>query len=164
MGLGSTGVSDVDELGCVRAGLGGRFDLMLELHVMKFKQAMQSADKDYWIRAINKELEQMHKHKVWHVPKDAKVLTSTWAMKKTSNGKFQVHINARGYEQVDGIHYDIDTTGAPVVNEMTICIVFTLMVMADWNAEVVDIQGAFLHGEFEEGTKLDMEVPEGFEK
>ena len=164
MGLGSAGVSDVDELGCVGAGLGGRFDHMLELHVMKFKQAMQLAAKDHWIKAINKELERMYKHKVWHIPKDAKVLTSTWAMKKTNNGKFQARIKSRGYEQVDRIHYDADTTAALVVNEMTICIVFTLMVMAVWYAEVVDVQGAFLHGEFEEGTELYMEVPEGFEK
>ena len=88
----------------------------------------------------------------------------TWVMKKKSNGTFQERVNARGYEQIEGIHYDADTTAAPVVNEMTICIVFTLMVMADWYVEVVKVRGAFLHGEFKEGTKLYMEVPEGFEK
>ena len=55
-----------------------------------------------------------------------------------------------------------DTMAAPVVNEMTICIVLTLMVMANLYAEVVDMKGAFLHGKLEEGTKLYMEVPEGF--
>ena len=96
--------------------------------------------------------------------KGAKVLTSTWAIKKKSNGKFRAHVNARGYEQIKGIHYDADMTAAPVVNKMTICIVFTLIVMADWYAEVVNVRGAFLRGKFEEGTKLYMEVPEGFEK
>ena len=38
------------------------------------------------------------------------------------------------------------------------------MVMANWYAEVVDMRGVFLHGKFEEGTKLYMEVLEGFEK
>ena len=97
------------------------------------------------------------------MPKDAKVLTSTWAMKKKSNGKFRARVNARGYEQVDGIHYDADSTAALVVNEITIRMVFVLMVMAGWYAEVVDVRGAFLHGKFEEGTRLYMEVPEGFE-
>ena len=38
------------------------------------------------------------------------------------------------------------------------------MVMADWYVEVVNVKGAFLHGEFKEGTKVYMEVLEGFEK
>ena len=68
----------------------------------------------------------MKKHKVLEavkqedVPADAKVLTSTWAMKKKSNGKFQARVNARGYEQVDVIHYDADSMVAPVVNKITI--------------------------------------------
>jgi len=85
-------------------------------------------------------------------------------MKKKSNGKFRARVNARGYEQIDGEHYDADSTAAPVVNEITIRLVFTLMVMAGWYAEVVDVRGAFLHGEFDEETRLFMEVPEGFEK
>ena len=84
------------------------------------------------------------------MPKEAKVLTSTWVMKKKSNGTFRARVNARGYEQIEGIHYDVDTTA--------------LMVMADWYAEVVDMRGVFLHGKFKEGTKMYMEVPEGFEK
>lgn len=37
-------------------------------------------------------------------------------------------------------------------------------IIAGWYAEVVYIQGAFLHGELDEGMKLYMEVPECFEK
>lgn len=58
------------------------------------------------------------------MPADAKVLTSTWAMKEKRNGKFLVLVNAQGYKQVDGMHYDADSTAAPVVNEITICVVF----------------------------------------
>ena len=169
-GLGSAGISNMDELGCVGAGLGGGFDHTSELHVMKFKQAMRLTDKEQWMKAVDVEHERMCKHKVWklvdqaEVPEEAKVLTSTWVMKKKSNGTFQAHVNARGYEQIEGIHYDADMTAAPVVNKMTIHIVFTLMVMADWYAEVVTMRGAFLHGEFKERMKLYMEVPEGFEK
>ena len=53
MGLGSTGVSNVDKLGCVGAGLGGGFDHMLEMHVMKFKQAMRLVEKDQWMKAVD---------------------------------------------------------------------------------------------------------------
>jgi hypothetical protein len=36
--------------------------------------------------------------------------------------------------------------------------------MASWYGELIDVNGAFLHGDFEEGKTLHMEVPEGFEK
>ena len=65
MGLGSTRISNVDELGCVGAGLGGGFNHTSELHVMKFKQAMRLTDKEQWMKAINEVHERMRKHKVW---------------------------------------------------------------------------------------------------
>ena len=37
------------------------------------------------------------------------------------------------------------------------------MLMAGWAGEVLDIQGAFLHGLFEDNEELYMEIPEGFE-
>jgi hypothetical protein len=40
----------------------------------------------------------------------------------------------------------------------------TLMIMADMLAHVVDVKGAFLHGEFEDGEVIHMKVPQGFEK
>jgi hypothetical protein len=57
----------------------------------------------------------MVKNQAWRavpkkdVPKNAKVMSSTWATKKKSNGTYLARLNARGYEQVDGIHYDSST-------------------------------------------------------
>jgi Reverse transcriptase (RNA-dependent DNA polymerase) len=73
-------------------------------------------------------------------------------------------LNARGYEQVDGEHYDEDAKAAPVVSEATIHIVLILIIMAGWCAEVLDVKGAFLHGTFEKGRQVYMEVPQGFER
>jgi hypothetical protein len=39
-----------------------------------------------------------------------------------------------------------------------------LMIMADILAHVVDVKGAFLHGQFEDGEVIHMKVPQGFEK
>jgi hypothetical protein len=161
---------DDDEYGLVGAGLGGGFDVTTELHVMKYKQAMKSDDKDAWMKAVDEEHQRMKDHQVWEaVPKDKvevgrKVLTSTWAMKKKANGKFRARLNARGYEQVDGVHYDEDTKSAPVTNDTTIRIVFTLLALAGWYAHVVDVQGAFLNGRFADEEVLFMEIPEGFER
>jgi hypothetical protein len=38
------------------------------------------------------------------------------------------------------------------------------MMMAGWVGEILNVQGAFLHGEFDKGEEIHMEVPQGFEK
>jgi hypothetical protein len=50
-------------------------------------------------------------------------------MKKKANGKFRARLNAQGYEQIDGIHYDKDTKSSPVVSETTILVIFVLMLL-----------------------------------
>jgi hypothetical protein len=92
---------------------------------MKYKQATKSEDKDAWMDEGGRQRgQQMIHHQVWEaVPKDKvevgrKVLTSTWAMKKKANGNFPARLNAQGYEQVDGVHYDEDIKLAPVTNTM----------------------------------------------
>ena len=84
-------------------------------------------------------------------------------MKKKSNGTFRARLNARGYEQVDGEHYDGDSISSRVANEVSIRVVLTLMVMGSWYAEILDVKGAFLHGEFEDEESIYMKKPEGFE-
>ena len=86
-------------------------------------------------------------------------------MKKKANGKYRARLNARGFEQQDRIHYDSTSTAAPVVSEVTIRVMLTIVVMCDWAARLVDVQGAFLLGEFEEkDEKVYIEVPKGFEE
>jgi hypothetical protein len=85
-------------------------------------------------------------------------------MKKKSNGTYRARLNARGYEQVDGEHYQSHSISSPVSNEVTIRIVFTLMLMAGWVGELLDLKGAFLHGDFEDEKDVYLKVPEGFEQ
>ena len=104
-----------------------------ELHVMKFKDAMASADRDKQKLAIKEEHERIVKNNVWtpvkltNLPFDSKLLTTTWAMKKKANGQFRARITARGFLQEDGIHYFSHSTSAPVANELTIKTVLTLL-------------------------------------
>ena len=111
----------------------------------------------------------MISNRVWiPVNRDAvdgkKILTSTWVMKKKANGRLREKLNARGYEQEQGVHYKMNEIAAPVVNETTIKVLFVLMLLANWTAHIVDVQGAFLKGRFHNDEQLYMEVPEGFEK
>jgi hypothetical protein len=119
--------------------------------------------------AVFEEHERMVNNKVWravpknYVPKNAKVMYSTWAMKKNSNGTYCARLNARGYKQVDGIHYDTSNISSPVTNDATIRIIMVLMIIFKWSAKVVDVKGAFLCGSLKDGEEIFMEVQEGFE-
>ncbi len=78
-----------------------------------------------------------------------------------SNGVLCGRINVRGFKQVEGQHYDNTTISLPVTNAATIRIVLTLMVMSGMIAHVVNVKGAFLHGDFENGKNIHMKIPRG---
>jgi hypothetical protein len=154
----------------VGAGVGGGFDHTTELHVVKYRDAMASGDATQWSRAVEEEHDRMVDNEVWSpvhkedIPPNAKVLTSTWAMKKKSNGKYRARLNCRGYEQIPGVHYDESSIASPVVSFITIRIVLVLMLMARWGGEILDVRGAFLKGTFGSGETLYMHVPEGMKQ
>ena len=141
---------DPVELACVGTGLGGRFKNTLVFHVMNYKAAMKTADKPKWYLAVNEEHKQMIKMEVWEVvprnkvPKDAKVISTTWAMKPKSNGTFRARVNSWGLMQVSGEHYNADSISSPVTNEATTRVVLVLSLIFSWTNELVDVKGAYL--------------------
>jgi hypothetical protein len=74
-----------------------------------------------------------------------------------------VSIYAISYKQVDDVHCNSANILVPVMNDVIICIVLVIMLMANWCGKLLDIKGAFLHGDFEDGKKVYMEVPERFD-
>ena len=84
-------------------------------------------------------------------------------MKKKSNGVLRARLNMRGFEQQDGYHYDSLSVASPVTNDVTVKVCLTLMLLAGWIAQLVDVHSAFLNGEFDNNEKLYTEVPQGFE-
>ena len=101
----------------------------------------------------------MKKYSVWtpvklqDLPEGTKVLISTWAMKKKANGTHRARVVARGFEQIEGVHYDGASIAAPVTNDMSIRIIMVLALMAGWASKIVDMKSAFLRGEFEDGAE-----------
>ncbi len=77
------------EFGCAGAGLGGGFINTSELHVMKYNQAMATPEAKQWEESVEQEHKRMTDYNVWKavlrstIPEGAKVLTSTWAIKKS---------------------------------------------------------------------------------
>jgi hypothetical protein len=99
------------EMLCIGAGIGEGILHTGELHVLNYKNAMAGDDCENWKKAIDKEHERMIENKariprkLKELPKNAKLLTTTWAMKKKTNGQYRARITARGFLQEDGIHY-----------------------------------------------------------
>ena len=155
------------EIAALGAGIGGRFENTQELHVMKFNEAMSKDGKPEWEKAVNEEHERYVKDEVFKpvkikdVPKDTKVITTTWSMKKKSNGTYRAHMNMRGYEQKLGEHYNASSISSPVTNDVTISIMLVLMLMAGWYARMVDVKGTFLHGEFDNNEVIYFKVLQG---
>ena len=131
------------ELKLVGANLGGGFENTIELRTMKYGEAMASEDKDNWEEAVYEEKSNFDKYKVFKsipiedVPIYAKILTSTWSMKKTENGKFRARLTARGFEQVEGGHYSENEISSPVVNSIVVQICLILCIMEAWQAWII---------------------------
>ena len=115
---------------------------------MKYKKAMATDNASEWQKAVDEKHTRMVDSGAWvavpidKVPPGEKILTSTWAMKRKSSGVYRARLNARGFGQVDGIHYKEDNKAAPVINDTTFHILLILMMMAGWYAEVLDVKGA----------------------
>jgi hypothetical protein len=88
---------DPEELICIGEALVGGFQNTQKLHAKKYKEAIKGPDKHNWENVVFEEHERMVKNQVWRaVPKkdvhnNEKVMTSTWAMKKKSNGN-DIHL------------------------------------------------------------------------
>jgi len=76
------------EYACVGAGIGGGFQNTKKLHVMKYKEAMNTPDKIKWEGAVMKVYGVWTPVRLQDLPEGTKVLTSTWAMKKKSEGQW----------------------------------------------------------------------------
>jgi hypothetical protein len=137
---------------------------------MNFKEAVNGPDGKHWKAEVETEYQGMLTNKVLKVvlqkdlPSGTKLINSIWVMKKKSNSMLHGQMNAIGFKQVEGQHYNNTTINSPVTNSATIRIRLTLMIMASMLAHVADVKGAFLHGEFEDGETIHMKVPQGFEK
>ena len=73
-------------------GLGGGFENSAELHVMNYKTAMNTGDKEKCYLSVEEEDDRMNEclgsGEKNQVADEAKVISSTWAMKKKVNGTF----------------------------------------------------------------------------
>ena len=55
----------IKEFACIVEGIGGGYKNTKELHVMKYKKAVEVDDKDDWEAEVEEERKNMEKYDVW---------------------------------------------------------------------------------------------------
>ena len=106
----------------------------------------------------------MEKNNVWKVtskqkvPSDRRVLGTKWVFKVKKNGVFMARLVAQGYAQIPGI--DHKDNFSPVIYKTTFRLILVLWATYNWEAEIIDIETAFLYGDLEE--EIYLRVPERY--
>jgi hypothetical protein len=120
---------------------------------------------------VDKEHGQMVKNDVWNIIPKASVLLKTkifkslWAIQCKADGTMCAQYNAKSCSEVAGQHYDADSISSPVINTFSIYIAFTIILMCGFMGWAVDVNGAFLLGEFKKGhSEMYMNIPKRMEK
>ena len=115
---------------------------------MYFDQTISQPDRNQFIQAIVKEVNDHIDHKHWRlihiseVPEDQKVLPSVWSMKRKRDiktqevRKWKARLNVHGGKQIHGVNYW--ETFAPVVTWITIRLLLILTVLNNWKSRQID--------------------------
>lgn len=134
-----------------------------------YREAMQSKERDRWLRAMIEEIDSLIKNGTWILVDKVdgrKIVSCKWIFKKkiesADNDKirFKARLVARGFTQEHGIDYN--EVFSPVVKHASIRILLAVVAKLDWELEQLDVRTAFLHGDLEE--TIYMQQPEGFIK
>ena len=134
-----------------------------------YREAMQSKERDRWLKAMIEEIESLIKNGTWILVDKVdgrKIVSCKWIFKKkiesADNDKirFKARLVARGFTHEHGI--DFNEVFSPVVKHASIRILLAVVAKLDWELEQLDVKTAFLHGDLEE--TIYMQQPEGFIK
>lgn len=96
---------------------------------------------------------------VWRVIKRASIqrgrrlVKLKWVFNVKRTGLFKVRLIACGYSQVLGV--DFTESHAPVINDVSWCILIIAMFVWKLNAKIIDVLTAFLHGDLEEDIYME---------
>ncbi|CAJ1959428.1 unnamed protein product [Cylindrotheca closterium] len=95
------------------------------------------------------------------LPYGRRCIKCKWVFKIKRNGVFRSRLVACGYSQIPGV--DFTEHFAPVINDITWRILLVAMMIWKLDAWLIDVETAFLHGEFDEGEQIFMNLPVGYD-
>jgi hypothetical protein len=138
---------------------------------MYFHEAIRQPDREDFIKAIIKEINDHINRKHWilvlreKVPKGTKILDSVWAMKRKRDlvtrevYKHKARLNVHGGQQQFGVNYF--ETYSPVVTWFSLRTTLTLSLLYDWHTRQIDFILAYPQAPIE--FDMYMELPKGIE-
>ena len=114
---------------------------------MHLHEALQQADRNDFIKAMKKELQDHITRKHWmviplkNVPKHKKAIPMVWSMKRKRNPlgeiiKWKARLCAGGHRSIEFVDYW--STYSPVVSWQTIRLVLILALIKNWHIRAVD--------------------------
>jgi hypothetical protein len=119
---------------------------MIGSPVLTVNEAMKLSDWNHYEEAINAELQNMTKHKVWDINKNPNarpVVKLKIILKRKSNGKYKGRLVAQGFSQVPG--RDFDETYSPVVLHQSVMLLIALAAKLHLHLSNFDVEGAYLN-------------------
>ncbi|GKA51263.1 retrotransposon protein, putative, ty1-copia subclass [Tanacetum coccineum] len=134
-----------------------------------FQEAINSSEKDEWVRAMKEEMSSLKKNHTWELvdqPPGQKLISCKWLYKikegieGVQKPRYKARVVARGFTQRAGIDYN--EVFSPVVRHTSIRVILSLTACEDYELEQLDVKTAFLHGNLEE--TIYMRQPPGFEE
>uniref|UniRef100_A0A2N9ERE3 CCHC-type domain-containing protein n=1 Tax=Fagus sylvatica TaxID=28930 RepID=A0A2N9ERE3_FAGSY len=131
------------------------------------KNINEAIEDESWILAMQEELNQFERNKVWTLaprPKDHSVIGTKWVFrnKKDEEGiivRNKARLVAQGYNQEEGIDYG--ETYAPVARLEAIRMLLAFACFKNFKLFQMDVKSAFLNGFIAE--EVYVEQPPGFE-
>jgi len=133
---------------------------------INYNDIFKLKDKEEWLKAIQEELTNMEKLKVFDtirkIPPNSNVISSRWVfkLKRDSEGnitKRKARLVAKGYTQKYGIDYK--ETFAPTLKQDTLRIFTAIAVNNNFKIKQIDINSAYLNAPLKEN--IYMKAPEG---
>ena len=135
-----------------------------------YSRAMQGPHAAEWARAMEEELDQLHKNETWTlVHRDEmepghRALGGKWVykIKRDVDGnvaRFKARWVVKGYLQQFGV--DFDQTFAAVVKPMAFRVLFAIAAFLDLDIDQMDVKTAFLYGLIDQ--LVYVEIPKGTE-
>ena len=120
------------------------------------KEALSSQDAAKWRKAMEIELQPLHKNQVWELselPPGRTAIGSKWVFKRKHDTdgnvkRYKARLVAQGYNQKYGIDYD--ETFCPVVRFGSVRTLITLAARHKLQHHQLDVATAFLNGELKE--------------
>nr|GEW73045.1 RNA-directed DNA polymerase, eukaryota [Tanacetum cinerariifolium] len=130
-----------------------------------FQEAINSSDKDEWVRAMEEEISSLMKNHTWELVDQQhgqKLVSFKWLykIKEVIQGvqkpRYKARLVAHRFTQRAGIDYN--EVFSPVVRHTSIRVILSLIACEDYELEQLDVKMAFLHDDMLIACKSKSEI------